>query len=136
MLTDLVTGATFEILTLQDLAAGLVLHLIIFADVVPAIATNEQSASVVPHRSLALITLAFYTGTCASVCLQTLAPVANPRLAVVTDRSNHRHPSCELVRMFYDAITGFLLALGLTALATHGQFLEGITEVAEGPIFL
>lgn len=62
-----IAAATLEVLALQNLAGRLVFHLIVLADVVATKAADKQPATVIPHRPLALETLAVDAGTRAPV---------------------------------------------------------------------
>lgn len=74
--------------------------------------------------------------TRASVHLETLATVADPSLAKVTDRTDHGQAGGEQARMADQAIARLQHALDLAALCADGQSLDALTEVAKGPRLL
>ena len=89
VLSMTVTALTFQILSLNHLATGLVLKLIIFTEELETEAACETSSSVVPHSSLTLHTLRISENTATGVTLQTLLAMTNPGFTEITNGSNH-----------------------------------------------
>lgn len=110
---------TLETLALQNLTGRLMLHLVVFADVVLAEAADEDAAPVVPHAPLTLATYTVQTRARAPVRLQTLLAVADPGLAVVAHRPHQIHPSGEGSGVLDYTISRLLLALRLATVPAH-----------------
>lgn len=123
MLSQSITGNTFECFCLKDLAACLVLKLIILAQEVLTKGTAEDSASVIPHTSITLNAVCISQGTRTGVSAQTFPAVAHPSLAEVAHRPHHGHSSAVHPRMF-DHTVGGLHALGFTTLCADWQLLH------------
>lgn len=76
-------GLTFVGLRFEDLARGLVLELVVLAQVAAAEGALVDAAAVAPHAALALAAHGVLQRARAPVHRQALLAVANPRLAVV-----------------------------------------------------
>lgn len=96
----------------------------------------KDASSVFPHSPIALDTDSAGQGAGARVGGQALATVTHPGLAEITDGSNHGHAGGVLTGVLDHAVTSLEHALDLAAFGTLRQPLNGLTEIAEGTIFL
>lgn len=85
VLAVLVARLAFVRLGFEHLARGLVLELVVLAQVAGAERAPEDSASVIPNGSLAFDADGLLERALASVDAETLASVADPGLTVVAD---------------------------------------------------
>lgn len=93
VLPQSITGNTFVCFCLKDLAACLVLKLIILTQEVLTKRAAEDSASMIPHAALTLNAVCIRQGTRTGVSAQTFPAVAHPRFAEVTYCPHHGHSS-------------------------------------------
>jgi len=131
-----VAALALEVLRFHDLAAGLVLELVVLAEELEAEAAGEAAAAVVPDSPLALDTLGVPEDAAAGVAVQALLAVTNPGLAVVTDSSDHLHASGVVARVFDDTVTSLHHTLLLSTLSTDRESLETLTEITECAVLL
>lgn len=132
VLTQAIARETLEVLRLQDLARGLVLKLVVFAEECIAEAAPEHPPSVIPNATFAFHANGVLEWTGARMHLQALAAVTYPGLAKVADGSNHPQAGLEDSSMLNEAVPGLQHALDLATLGADGQPLHTLTEIAKG----
>lgn len=111
-------------------------ELIVLAQEVIAEAALIHTPPVIPYTSLALDANCIHQWAHAGMRLQTLPAVADPRLAVITDGTNHLQPGGKYARMLHHTVARLQHALLLAALRTDRQPLDTLTEVTECTRFL
>lgn len=131
VLAQLVARLALVRFRLQHLARCLMLELVVLAQEVVAEAALKHPPTVVPHAPLALDAHRVHQRAGAGVRLQTLPTVADPRLAVVADRTDHLQPGREHAGMLHHTVARFQHALLLATLRTDRQPLQALAEVAE-----
>lgn len=87
VLAEPVARLTFVIFRFQDLARGLMLELIVFAQVARAEGTAKNAAAVLPHAALTFDADSVRQRTRAGVRSQTFLPVTDPGFAEITNCS-------------------------------------------------
>lgn len=136
VLSQTITGLTFEILRLQYLARRLMLKLIVLAQEAVAERALEYPPAMIPDASLALLTNGIRQRADAGVRGQATSPVAHPGLAVVAYGPHHSQPRGEDPGMPHHAVARLQHALDLAAVRAHRQPLQALAEVTEGTALL
>jgi len=136
MLSQLVARAALEGLRLEDLTFGLMFELIVFAQELRAEGADEETTTLIFDTTRALQALSVRQHTCARMRTQALLPVADPRLAEITNGTDHLHSGGVHTGVLDDTVSRFHHALLFTARSTHRQLWNDSTKVTVGPIFL
>lgn len=104
MLSKFITGNTFERFCLKNLAACLVLKLIILAQEVLTEGTAEDSPSMIPDTAVTLNAVGISQRTRTRVSAQTFPTMAHPSFTEVAHCTHHAHSSAVDPRMFDDTV--------------------------------
>lgn len=123
MLPQSVTGNTFVCFCLKNLAACLVLKLVIFTEEVLTEGATEDSPTMIPDTTITLDAVCIRQGTGTCVSAQTFSPVADPGFTEVAHCPHHGHPCAVDSWMLNDTVRGFH-TLRFTTLSTNGQLLH------------
>lgn len=131
-----VATLTFQIFSFNNLAAGLMFKLVVFAQELEAKAACETPTAMLPNTALALDTLRVPEDARASVTLQTLSAVTNPGLAEVADGPHHLHTRGVLSCMLDHTVARLHHAFLFAALRTYWKTLNSPAKVTESAILL
>lgn len=108
------------------------LKLVILAQEIVAETTLVHPTTMVPNGAFTLHADGIHQGACTGVRLKALPAVADPRLAVITDGTDHLQTGGEHSGVLDHAVTRFQHTLLLATLGADRQALDALAKIAKG----